>query len=81
MRFRYIDERQLALDCAVEEAVEEATAEATVAALRIGRKQGHKQGMTKGLLKTAKAMLTRGYSTAEIIGITNLSSKQIKTLM
>jgi hypothetical protein len=69
MRFKYIDERQLALDCAVEEAVEEATVVA------------HKQGLTKGLLKTAKAMLARGYSTAEIIGITKLSSKQIKTLM
>jgi flagellar biosynthesis/type III secretory pathway protein FliH len=75
--FKYIDERQLALDCAVEEAVEEATAEATATALAIG----HKKGMTKGLLKTAKAMLTRGYSTAEIMGITKLSSKQIKTLM
>jgi len=64
MRYN-IDERQLAIDCAVEEATEDAIA--------IGRKQG--------ILKTAKAMLAKGYSIAEIIGITNLSRKQIKTLM
>jgi predicted transposase/invertase (TIGR01784 family) len=74
---RYVDERQLAIDCAVEEATEEATA----VALAIGREQGRKQEKMKSSIRTAKAMLARGYSIAEIIGITNLSRRQIKTLM
>jgi predicted transposase/invertase (TIGR01784 family) len=72
MRFRYIDERQLAIDCAVEEATE--------AAIVQGIKQGVKRGAKLSLLKTAKNMLARGFSIADIIRATDLSREQIKAL-
>jgi predicted transposase YdaD len=85
MRFRYIDERQLALDCAVEEATETAIIQGIKQGIRQGIKQGIKRGMKQGakcsLLKTAKNMLAKGYSVADIIDITSLPHKQIKTLM
>jgi hypothetical protein len=70
--FKYIDERQLALDCAVEEAVEVATAEATATALAIGHK--------KGVTKVAKAMLVDGLDPAFIARYTKLPVKQIKAI-
>jgi flagellar biosynthesis/type III secretory pathway protein FliH len=43
-------------------------------------KQGLTEGLTQGLTQTAKNMLARGYSIADIVGITNLSRKQVKAL-
>jgi len=57
---RYIDERQLAIDCAVEDTWDEA--------------------VKFGVAKTARNMLAKGYSIAEIIGITALSRRQINAL-
>jgi hypothetical protein len=68
MRFRYIDERQLVLDCAVEEAVEVATADALV----IGRKQGK--------LDDAKIMLADGLEPRLIARYTKLPLKQIRAI-
>jgi hypothetical protein len=34
----------------------------------------------KGVMKTAKNMLAKGYSVAEVIGITNLSREQVRAL-
>jgi len=67
MRYN-IDERQLAIDCAVEEATEEATA----VALAVGRKQG--------ILKTAKAMLADGLEPRLVARYTKLPIKQIKAI-
>ena len=42
--------------------------------------KGEVRGVKKGILQTAKNMLARGYSVAEVIGVTNLSRGQIRTL-
>ncbi|MDR2972541.1 MAG: Rpn family recombination-promoting nuclease/putative transposase [Bacteroidales bacterium] len=65
---RYIDERQLAIDCAVEEAVEEATEAALV------------QGIKQGLLRSAKSMLKRGFEPTLVANITKLPKKQVMAL-
>jgi SOS response regulatory protein OraA/RecX len=39
-----------------------------------------RRSLKQGLTQTAKNMLARGYSVADIIGITNLSREQIKAL-
>jgi len=67
--FRYsmrynIDERQLAIDCAVEEATEDA--------LAIGYKQGK--------LDDAKAMLLEGLNPTLVARVTKLPIKQIKAI-
>jgi predicted transposase/invertase (TIGR01784 family) len=72
MRFRYIDERQLAIDCAVEEATE--------AAIVQGIKQGVKRGAKLSLLKTAKNMLADGLEPARVARITKLPIKQIRAI-
>jgi len=61
---RYVDERQLAIDCATEEA--------TVAALRVGRKQGK--------LEDAKAMLLKGFDPTLVASVTKLPIRQIKAI-
>jgi hypothetical protein len=58
----------------------EVTAKVTAKVERRSLKQGISQGITQGLTQTAKNMLARGYSIADIIGITNLSREQIKAL-
>jgi len=73
---RYVDERQLAIDCAVEEATEEAT----VAALRIGRKQGREQEKIKSSTRTAKAMLLEGLNPTLVARVTKLPIKQIRAI-
>jgi len=69
---RYVDERRLAIDCAVEEAA----AKATVTALRIGRKQG----AIKNSTRTAKAMLADGFEPAIVARYTKLPTKQIRAI-
>ena len=63
MRYN-IDERQLAIDCAVEEA--------TVDALAVGRKQGK--------LEDAKAMLLKGFDPTLVASVTKLPIKQIRAM-
>jgi len=41
---------------------------------------GETRGVTKGILQTAKNMLAKGYSVAEVIGVTNLSREQVGAL-
>ncbi|MDR2580213.1 MAG: Rpn family recombination-promoting nuclease/putative transposase [Fibromonadaceae bacterium] len=74
---RYIDERQLAIDCAVEEAVEEATETALVQGIR----QGVKQGKIAGLVEAAKSMLKKGFEPALVANITKLPIRQIKAMV
>jgi predicted transposase/invertase (TIGR01784 family) len=50
------------------------------AGMRKGRKLGIEQGREEGITQTAKNMLAKGYSIADIIGITDLSREQIKAL-
>jgi predicted transposase/invertase (TIGR01784 family) len=45
-----------------------------------GREEGKKEGLVQGVMETAKNMLAKGYSVAEIIGITNLSREQVRAL-
>ncbi|GBU25388.1 hypothetical protein R83H12_02031 [Fibrobacteria bacterium R8-3-H12] len=87
--FRYsmrlnIDERQLAIDCAVEEATEAAIVQGIRQGRKLGMKRGRKQGigvgMKRSVMQTAKRMLAKGYSVAEVIGITELPRKQIMAL-
>ncbi len=79
--FRYsmklnIDERQLAIDCAVEEATEAAI----VQGIKQGMKRGRKQGFGKGVLQTAKSMLLDGLAPARVARITKLPKEQIMAL-
>jgi len=41
---------------------------------------GETRGETRGVKKVARNMLAKGYSVAEVIGITNLSRGQIRAL-
>jgi predicted transposase/invertase (TIGR01784 family) len=45
-----------------------------------GEARGLARGKKEGILQTAKNMLAKGYSIAEIIGITNLSREQLRVL-
>jgi len=67
-----IDERQLVIECAVEEAAENA--------LVIGRKQGRKQGMIKSSTRTAKAMLADGFNPTLVARYTKLPIEQIRAM-
>jgi len=49
-------------------------------ALAYADEKGEARGVKKGILQTAKNMLAKGYSVAEVIGITNLSREQIRAL-
>jgi len=39
-----------------------------------------KEGVGIGLKRAARNMLAKGYSVAEVIGVTNLSREQVRTL-
>ena len=45
-----------------------------------GETRGVKKGVSIGVKKVARNMLAKGYSVAEVIGITNLSRGQIRAL-
>jgi predicted transposase/invertase (TIGR01784 family) len=45
-----------------------------------GQKEGVLQGLAQGIMQTAKNMLAKGYSIADIVGVTNLSREQVKAL-
>jgi len=49
-------------------------------ALAYAEEKGEVRGVTKGILQTAKNMLAKGYSVAEVIGITNLPREQVRAL-
>jgi len=49
-------------------------------ALAWADEKGEARGVKKGILQTAKNMLAKGYSVAEVIGITNLSREQVRAL-
>jgi len=51
-----------------------------VNALAYAKKKGEVRGIGIGVRQTARNMLAKGYSIAEVIGITNLSRKQIMAL-
>jgi len=38
------------------------------------------KGVTQGVMQTAKNMLAKGYSVAEVIGVTNLPREQVRAL-
>jgi hypothetical protein len=44
------------------------------------KERSMEEGVGIGVLRTAKNMLAKGYSVAEVIGITNLSRKQVSAL-
>jgi predicted transposase/invertase (TIGR01784 family) len=66
--FEDIDEKQLAIDCAVEEASE-------VAFL-----QGEAKGVTEGMTQAAKNMLEKGFDPVLVANITGFSIEQIMAL-
>ncbi|GBU23741.1 hypothetical protein R83H12_00358 [Fibrobacteria bacterium R8-3-H12] len=39
------------------------------------------KGLVQGVMQIARNMLAKGYPIAEVIGVTNLSQKQIRALM
>jgi len=83
--FRYsmrlnIDERQLAIDCAVEEATEAAIVQGIKQGIKRGIKQGARREAKRSLVKTAKKMLARGFSIADVIRATDLPQAQIRAL-
>jgi hypothetical protein len=75
----HVDERQLAIDCAVEEATEVAIVQGIKQGIKLGVKKGERKGERR-LLNAAKNMLAKGYSVADIRDITNLSQAQIRAL-
>jgi predicted transposase/invertase (TIGR01784 family) len=48
--------------------------------VKAGMRKGRKIGIEQGITQTAKNMLAKGYSIADIVGITDLSREQIKAL-
>jgi predicted transposase YdaD len=54
---------------------------ATVAyAKKEGEQLGFGRGVREGVWQTARKMLAKGYSVADIVGITELSREQIRAL-
>jgi predicted transposase/invertase (TIGR01784 family) len=49
-------------------------------ALAYAEEKGEVRGETRGLKKAAKNMLAKGFSVAEVIGITNLPREQVMAL-
>jgi predicted transposase YdaD len=45
-----------------------------------GEARGMKNGILGGIMQTAKNMLAKGYSVAEVIGVTKLSREQVRAL-
>jgi len=45
-----------------------------------GEVRGVKKGVSIGVKKVARNMLAKGYSVAEVIGVTNLPREQIRAL-
>jgi predicted transposase/invertase (TIGR01784 family) len=49
-------------------------------ALVYAKKKGRMEGLLDGIMQTAKNMLAKGYSVAEVIGVTKLSREQVRAL-